>query len=223
MEALAAYAKYNGSYDKWQQIRQCYSLHWTNGDESVQALLRFFNTELSLDKMIELIKEIAHKLPPLMGEIVKFGTLTGLRPTEILESVRLINNNQTFPVYYNAEQMTLQHYKFPDIFLRHTKKAFVSFVPTEIINNLKSHEINKIPSYNAIRKACNRKGIACDLRFCRKVHGSWLHKSGIASEEIDFLQGRTSPSVFCRHYLTPDSSLRPRVLESLSGLKQEMG
>jgi intergrase/recombinase len=126
-----------------------------------------------------------------MGEIVKFGLFTGLRPSEILESVRLINNNQTFPVYYNAEQMTLQHYKFPDIFLRHTKKAFVSFLLPKIVHNMKFHisSSHKIPSYSAIRHACNRKGITCDLRFCRKVYGSWLHQSGIASENIDFLQG----------------------------------
>jgi hypothetical protein len=81
MEALTAYAKYSGSYERWCQIPKSYSLKRGNGDESVQALQRFFNPELSLDKMIELIKEMAHKLPPFMGEIVKFGTLVGLRPT----------------------------------------------------------------------------------------------------------------------------------------------
>ncbi len=52
MEALAAYAKYSGSYDRWQQIRKRYSLHWTNGDESIMSLQRFFNQELSLDTML---------------------------------------------------------------------------------------------------------------------------------------------------------------------------
>lgn len=126
MEALATYAKYTGCYHSWQQIRQSYSLRWTNGDGSLRSLQWFFNTELSLEKIIELVKEMAHKLPPLMGEIVRFGALTGLRPAEILESVRLINNKETFPDYYNAEQMTLQHFKFPAIFLRHTKKASIS-------------------------------------------------------------------------------------------------
>lgn len=68
-----------------------------------------------------------------MGEIVRFGALTGLRPAEILESVRLINNKETFPDYYNAEQMTLQHFKFPAIFLRHTKKSFLSFVTPSML------------------------------------------------------------------------------------------
>jgi hypothetical protein len=77
-EALTASSKYKGYYDKWQQIRQRYSLHWTNGDdESFHALQRFFNTELSLDVMLSLIKDVAQKLPPLMGQIVRFGTLVG--------------------------------------------------------------------------------------------------------------------------------------------------
>jgi hypothetical protein len=217
MEALAAYAKCNGSYDKWQQIRQRYSLHWTNGDESVQALQRFFNSELSLDKMFSRLKEMAHKLPPPMGQIVRFGTLTGLRPAEILESVRLIiddDDNQTFQKYYDSKQMVLQHWKFPDIFLRSTKKAFVSFVSPEIVQNVKIH-VPHIPSYSAIRHVCSRNGMACDLRFCRKVHGSWLHEHNVSAEEIDFLQGRARTSVFIRHYLTPGDSLRTRVLDAL--------
>ena len=76
-EALTASPKYNGCYDKWQQIHQRYSLHWTNGDESFHALQRFFNTELSLDVMLSLIKDMAQKLPSLIGQIVCFGTLIG--------------------------------------------------------------------------------------------------------------------------------------------------
>jgi Archaeal phage integrase len=223
MEALAAYAKYQGCYDKWQEIGKRYSLHWTNGDESFHALQRFFNTELSLDTMLSRIREMVHKLPTIMGQTIKFGTLVGLRPTEILESIRLINDKEAFPGYYDPKQMTLQHFKFLDVFLRHTKKAFLSFVTPSMLENVinsnnKFHHI----TYNAIRHACLRAGIACDLRFCRKVHASWLHKSGINSETIDFLQGRTSPSVFCRHYLTPDASLRTRVLDALNELQKNL-
>jgi hypothetical protein len=52
-------------------------LHWTNGDESFHALQQFFNTELSLDVVLSRIKDMAQKLPPLMGQIVRFGTLVG--------------------------------------------------------------------------------------------------------------------------------------------------
>jgi hypothetical protein len=48
MEALSAYSKYVGCYDKWQDIRKRYSLHWTNGNESITALQRFFDSNLTL-------------------------------------------------------------------------------------------------------------------------------------------------------------------------------
>jgi hypothetical protein len=38
-----------------------------------------------------------------MGQIVLFDTLVGLRPAKPLESVRLINDNQTFQRYYDSE------------------------------------------------------------------------------------------------------------------------
>ena len=76
-EALTASSKYNGYYDKWQQIHQRYSLHWTNGDESFHALQRFSKTELSLDVTLSLIKDVAQKLPPLIGQIAPSGTLVG--------------------------------------------------------------------------------------------------------------------------------------------------
>ena len=130
MEALTALSKYNGYYDKWQQIRQRYSLHRTNGDELFHALQRFFNTDLSLGGMLSRIKGMAQKLLPFRGQIVRFDALVGLRPAEPLESVRLINDNQTFQKYYDPEQMTLCHYKFTGIFIRRTKKVFLSETPS---------------------------------------------------------------------------------------------
>jgi hypothetical protein len=77
--AMEALSKYKGYYDKWQQqIRQRHSLHWTNGDESFHALQRFFKSELSLDVMLSRIKDMAQKLPPLMGHNRAFWrTLVG--------------------------------------------------------------------------------------------------------------------------------------------------
>ena len=108
MEALTALSKYNGYYDKWQQIRQRYSLHRTNGDELFHALQRFFNTELSLDVMLSLIKDMAQKLPSLIGQIVCFWHTCWTRPAELLECVRLINDNQTFQREYIVRHHRIQ-------------------------------------------------------------------------------------------------------------------
>jgi hypothetical protein len=90
MEALTAYSKYIGCYEQWQQIRKRYSLRWTNGDESIAAMQRFFDTNQGLDSMVSKVREMIRVLPIPYGVVIKFAVLTGLRPTEAVESVRLI-------------------------------------------------------------------------------------------------------------------------------------
>ena len=51
---------------------------------------RFFNPELSLEKMLDKIREMIKVLPPHMAAVVRHACLTGLRPTEAVESVRLL-------------------------------------------------------------------------------------------------------------------------------------
>ena len=122
--------------------------------------------------MLERIKEMVRLLPGFMSRIIKFAVLVGLRPSEVVDSVKLINDTEAFSKYYNAERRCLEHYKFPDIFVRSTKKAFLSFMPHEIISNVKInqlHDNNKnIPTYNAIRHACLVEGLSVLCAFVGK-------------------------------------------------------
>jgi hypothetical protein len=88
-----------------------------------------------------------------MGQVVKLDVLVGVRAAEVVKSVRLINDEEAFAKYYDPNTMRPQHYKFPKIFFRTTKKAFVSFISPEIVHNMKFH-IKHISSYNAIRLTC---------------------------------------------------------------------
>lgn len=119
MSALAALSKYQGRYDKWLQIRQGYSLKWSAGNESVQALQRFFDSNLTLDSMLDKVREMIRLSPMPCGIVVKFNCQAGLRPTEACESVKLINQLQlnvqpelgsqpvTSNKYYNPQQQRL--------------------------------------------------------------------------------------------------------------------
>jgi hypothetical protein len=71
-------------------MRQRYSLKWTSGNESLQSLERFFNDGLNYDTMLQRIREMVQKLPIQMANIIKFDCLTGLRPAETVEAVKLI-------------------------------------------------------------------------------------------------------------------------------------
>ena len=47
-------------------------------------------TELSLDKLLDKIREMIKMLPPAMAAVVRHAVLTGFRPAEAVESVRLL-------------------------------------------------------------------------------------------------------------------------------------
>ena len=128
MSALASLSKFQGRYDKWLAIRHYYNLKWSSGNNSLQALERFFNPTLNLDDMIARIREMIRVLPAHMSEVVKFAVITGLRPSEDIEAVKILNSGNPGLGYYNQERQCLEHFRFPNVFLRATKKAYLSFI-----------------------------------------------------------------------------------------------
>jgi intergrase/recombinase len=197
-------------------------LKWSKGG-SLQYFERFFhNKELSFEAMLSKVKQMV-KIPTFMGQIVKFGVLTGLRSSEILQSVELINSGiETLQEYYDVENMMLCHWKFKQ-FLRTTKIAYVSFVTPQMVDMVKGPTSMQPLTYTQIRSVCYRNGITCDLRFCRKLFATWLYRSGISEATINMLQGRCPPSILHQHYLaSADSSLRHDVLTAVEKLREKI-
>ena len=228
MTALANLAKFTGRYDLWLQIRQRYNLKWSSGNNSLQSLQRFFNPSMSLDSMISKVREMIRVLNTPYGLLIRFACLTGLRPSEACESVRLLNDRARSSTYYNPEQQCLEHFRFPDIFLRKTKNAYISYLSRDNFNSMTqkssstSTTTTTTPTWNSIRLACRRRGINMDMRLCRKIFASWLIKSGIDSNTTDILQGRCPSSVLVRHYQSPSSDLKDKVLSALASLQKQI-
>jgi hypothetical protein len=223
MKGLASLSRFLGCYDNWLALRRRYNLTWSTGNESLATFERFFDDSRTLDSMLQWVREAIQVLPPHLGEIIRFNVLTGLRPNETITAVRLINNPETFKTLYNEERGTLEHFRFPSLFLRRTKFAYVSIVNKEILGIVQN--IANTPTYEAIRFASTRKGLSFHMGYCRKIFGSWLRQSaggGIESETVDLLQGRVPRSVFARHYFTPSRQYRHKVLKSLEKLEQEI-
>lgn len=142
------------------------------------------------------------KTPVWVGKILRFAVLVGLRPAEVVESVKLLNCVADSQRYFNEERQALEHFRFPQIFLRQTKKAYLSFVTPEMLKEIvQDSALSSKITYNAIRRACQSKGIKCDMRYARKIFASHLRNEGIQPEIIDLLQGRVSQSILTRHYL----------------------
>jgi hypothetical protein len=134
MKALSCLAKFTEKYEQWQQIRRRYNLTWSTGNESLATFERFFDDSKTLDTMLDWVKEVIKVLAAGKKDIIKFNCRTGLRPSEAIESVGLLNKRVILPIqYYNPERQTLEHFRFPHIFLRRTKSANVSIVNREIL------------------------------------------------------------------------------------------
>jgi hypothetical protein len=227
MEALTELSKFLGVYDNWCIIRKRYQLHWSDPNDSLKPLEMLFDisndTESNFDAMLQQIRIMVSKTSTPMGQVIKFGTLVGLRSAEIIESVKLINDKEAFPKYYDPNTMTLSHWKFKEQFLRRTKKAFQSFATPAMIELVKMPIDKKIPTYNAIRHKLRRLGLHCDIGLCRKVFATHLRQSGIAVEIIDGLQGRIPTSVFAKHYYRLSLDYRSKVLDAIEELSSEIG
>jgi hypothetical protein len=135
MKGLASLSRFLGRYDTWLQIRQRYNLKWSTGNESLATFERFFDDSKTLDSMLQWVKQAIRVLPAPMAAIIKFNVLTGLRPNEAIAAVRLLNtplrSNDLKGGYYNPERQALEHFRFPEIFLRRTKSAYISIITKE--------------------------------------------------------------------------------------------
>lgn len=215
MKAISSLAKFTGMQDDWLAIRKRYGLQWSTGREKIEAFNRFFDNTRSLDTMLHWLREAIEALPVPYSRLLLFCTLTGLRGSEAVESVRLLNRVDRRD-YYNPEQQILQHYRFPDLFIRRTKAVYISVVNDEIIGIAK--KIDKTPQSDRSKKAIMRRHLSMRLKYCRKIYASYLHRCGVSSDLIDILQGRIGKNILLRHYLMPSNNYKDQVLQALSQL-----
>jgi hypothetical protein len=216
--ALANYSKFVGKYDKFQELKKRHGLKW-NTSNSTQFFERFFNEGFTLDIMLQRIRNMIANTPTPIPEIIKFACLVGLRASECVEAVRLLNSCELSSQYYNPSRQALEHFRFPQ-FLRQTKKAYISFITKEQLLGIDTMG-PKTPSLNSITLACRRKGIKMEMYLCRKIFASWLRKEGIQPEVVDLLQGRVSQSVLIRHYLVPSNTIKDQVLQAIQKLHDQ--
>jgi intergrase/recombinase len=154
------------------------------------------------------------KLPTTYGNFFIYNALTGLRPQEACESIRILKNDFDNYIKKTEDFMVLEHFKYPQ-FIRRTKKALISIVNKQIL------ELSKgcgDYSYNAIRLYIKKRGLPMHMAYCRRIFATHLRNQGVEPEIIDLLQGRIPKSVFVRHYFTPNFN-RSRIVGSIKSLR----
>jgi len=163
--------------------------------------------------MLDYIKKAIEVLPADCGNTFIVATLLGLRADEVCKAVTLLK--QDTKDYHDKELGILEHYRFKDLFIRRTKKACISIVDDELLSMAKQ----SCDSREAINSRLKRMKLPMNLKYCRKVFGTWLRQHGIESEFIDVLQGRVPATVFAKHYYRPDPATIDKVRLLLKELK----
>ncbi|HEX9678810.1 integrase [Nitrososphaera sp.] len=205
-------SKFNGIYDEWQKIVKRHALHWRHTDDN----FNFFEKE-NINEMIGYIKQAIKILPKDCGNTLVVATLLGLRADETCKAIGLIKQSATD--YHNKERGILEHYRHKDLFIRRSKKAYISLVDDDLLTLAKQSS----DSYHSIRSYLKRRKIPMPMRYCRKVFATYLRQHGVETEFIDLLQGRTPASIFGKHYYRPDFDKQAeRIRRLLPKLKKEL-
>ena len=143
--------------------------------------------------------------------------MTGLRPAETLESFNLLPIREPKKEYLSKDRKVLEHFRFPSISLRRTKKTFISIMNEDILNLVEEHG-DEVLNYDKVRLTFERNHQKFYMSYCRKIFATFLRNEGVETELIDLLQGRIANSIFVRHYYRPDSSKFDEIRSKLTKL-----
>jgi intergrase/recombinase len=122
--------------------------------------------------------------------VLEFIALSGLSVGEVLEAMRLYHTDAEG--YLNRELMVLEHFKYPAIFIRKAKKAYITVIDDYMLGQLEGTEPM---TYNSLSLSVKRRfgSDHCPSIF-RKIWATFMRRRGIEPEVIDLLQGGTSRS-----------------------------
>jgi len=219
VKSLSSLSKFLGMKEEYKNLMKAYGINW-KGKSSDDLMIDRINRDQDPEEIWIWIREVKSKIPELQ-EFMDFIATTGLRLQEAITAfnmVRELSQQGKLGDYYRAGM--LEHFRFKELFIRKSKKAFVSYVPEELIRRIQ--DADKLRSKFSIQLKVKRKGIA-KIRFAdiREAHASFLTKY-LKPQEIDFLHGRLGTSVFMANYYNP-AMVEDLKARTLQGIKEIQG
>jgi len=210
LKGLIALSKYLGVYRQFKACMVDHDIKFTQPN-NVDAFLRMRTAKH------DVLKWMAHA-QECLGEnqrlFIKFKLLSGIRTGEAVNAWNILSRKGELNNYYNVELKSLEHFKYPNVFLRGTKNVFFSFLTEDFVEEIAEAEP---VSYESIRKRLERKGLNIRLKELRSYYATFMVGHGLIREEVDLLQGRVGKSMFMQHYFSPNiSELRDRTLQAES-------
>jgi intergrase/recombinase len=207
-------ARYLSISDQFKAALKATGFKWKRGNV-IAAFARIYGNHNS--DLNEWVAQINKVLRPNERLLIKYARLTGLRKSEAIESFNLIielSQQSKLTSYVNSDNGIIEHFRFPKLFLRGTKNAFISIIPESLITEIS--QSSPVTSPQIIKKL-QRAGIRTRINELRDFYGTWLVRHGVIKEEQDFLCGRISADIFTRHYFSPAIlELKGRVLTAIA-------
>ena len=216
LAGLSNLSKFLGCYGRFKMLKELSGVSWGRV-ESFEVFNRIYNNNSG--DVVNWVLKMKEKLPFKFYFPIVFQALTGVRPQEAVISLNLIVE-KGLDGYFNLELSTLEHFRFPELFLRKTKNLFISFITPKLLDYLKNW--NKQVSWDAFRCKLKRRGLGVKLQELRSYYATLLREHGIPKESVDLIQGRISKDVFTRFYYKPYlHQLKEKVLETIKPLEQK--
>jgi hypothetical protein len=235
LKALSSLSKYLGVSEDYKVLRKNFGLKWVgrNSDDIIIDRLTSVKDPDEIWRWVIQVKEARQDLTCF----IDYLSVTGLRFIEAVNSYNLIiqlsregkldlvledgRPDRYVSGYYNRANSALEHFRFKSIFLRPTKKAFVSFVPPDLISEV--GKLTPLPRPGAVGKLVSKRGLLQRFSDVREQQGTFMTK-WLKPEEVDFLQGRMKLTTFMKHYFNPSTiaDLRTRVFQGITEIQEKI-
>jgi intergrase/recombinase len=220
INALTALSRFLGNYNSFMAEMKAHGIKRVRADP-VQAFTRIFNSNAH-NGLGEWYQAASAVLKENERLYLRFMLLSGVRAMEGVKAFNLIVqlSSKYKEEYYNKNTGFLEHFKYPELFLRRSKNAYVTAVPRELLDNISTS--SKI-AYNAIDKRLDRAGMPMRIKRLRSYYATKIREMGLLSEQIDLVQGRVGKSIFLQHYFKQDAKLLSnRILQLLPKLEETL-
>jgi hypothetical protein len=118
LKSLVALSKFYGFYPEFKQRIEDYGIKYSR-TSSIDSFFRIFNNNNK--DILVWFQKATSILNDDCSTYLKFLLMSGLRPSEGIESFNLVRTR--LEEYYNVECGTLEHFRFKDMFLKKYEKC----------------------------------------------------------------------------------------------------
>jgi intergrase/recombinase len=220
INALTALSRFLGTYDTFMVDLKRHGIKRYKPD-AIQAFTRIFNSEAHKG-LGEWYRQATASVNENEKLYLEFMLLSGVRAMEGIKSFNLIVElgSKFSQDYYNEKTQFLEHFRYPELFLRSSKNVYVSVVPRVLLDEIsKSTKI----TYYGIDKKLNKVNLSMKVKQLRSYYATTMRERGLLSEQIDLMQGRVGKSIFLHHYFKADPiPLSKKILELLPTIQESI-